>query len=427
MRSTADKLFTFPKILAVFLVFFGFTLIFSGISTQKARANEDCEAKYKCEKEDDADEKMACYNKKTACLEKVLGVISNEKNTLTNTISVLNGQINLQQVQINQLLAEINTLEREISELTERINGLGVSLDRLSTMLVNRVKAQYKRTQTNPLSLLLESDSFNSFVTQYKYLAKAGEQTAYAMTRAESQRLHFDEQKSLKEVKQDEVLEKRQQLEGKRQELAASKQEQEAILNVTKSNETRYQELLAQARKELAQISGAANVVIREGNEVKVKRGETIGTMGNSGFSTGAHLHFSIYRYNVKQFQNTGSWGWYYSNHINPLDKLKSKTVTWSTGCGHDPSGSTSSGKGSWDWPMSDVRITQNYGSNTCYNWMYGGNTHPALDMVGMSSHSVKAVQDGEAYFCRNCLGDGGNGVFIFHDDNYMSVYWHLK
>ena len=76
---------------------------------------------------------------------------------------------------------------------------------------------------------------------------------------------------------------------------------------------------------------------------------------------------------------------------------------------------------------MSDVRMTQNYGSNTCYNFMYGGRPHPALDMVGMGDISVKAVADGEAYFCRNCLKDGGNGVFIFHDGGYMTLYWHLK
>ena len=76
---------------------------------------------------------------------------------------------------------------------------------------------------------------------------------------------------------------------------------------------------------------------------------------------------------------------------------------------------------------MSNPRITQNYGSQTCYNWLYGGKVHPGLDMVGMGDISIRSVQDGKAYFCRNCLGDGGNGVFIFHDDDKMSVYWHLK
>jgi peptidoglycan hydrolase CwlO-like protein len=390
-------------------------------------AAASCE-EFKCDDDDlDSEERQSCYNQQIACLQGALSGVRKQQTTLTGAINVLNGEINLQQVQINQLRAEITRLEKDIDELSERISGLNVSLDRLSTMLIDRIRAQYKRAQQSPITVLFSSESFGTFVSKYKYLSEAGHQTAFAMTKAETQRLEYDEQKALKEAKQAQVLDKRAELEGKNLELASKRQEQQALLSATKNDESRYQQLLQEAEKELAQIAAAAEVVIRQGNGVDVERGEVVGTMGNSGYSTGAHLHFGVYKYDVKEFQSNSSWGWYNRNYVDPLDKLKSKTVTWSTGCGHDPSGSTSSGKGSWDWPMSSPRITQNYGSNTCYNWMYGGKAHPAIDMVGIGSIDVKAVDDGEAYFCRNCLGDGGNGVFIFHDGDYMTLYWHLK
>ncbi len=392
---------------------------------QPARAEDACDAT--CN-QTDLTEQRDCTNKKRVCLEAKLAEVQSQKSSVSNQISILNGKIQIQQVQINQTLAEVTLLENEIAELSTRITGLNLSLDRLTTMLVERIRTQYKRSKTTTFPILTEPDqTFAGAITQYRYLSLAGAQTAQAMERAESQRLAYDEQKALKEVKQIEVEKKKLQLEKERGQLASAKQEQQNFLEITKSSEKRYQELLEAARKELAQIQNAANVVIREGNGVAIKRGEIIGTMGNSGFSTGAHLHFGVYKYTVAEFQNTGSWGWYYSSYVNPLEKLRSSSITWATGCGNDPSGSVSSGSGDWDWPMSDIRVTQSFGSNTCYNFMYGGKAHPALDMVGMGDISVRAVADGEGYFCRNCLKDGGNGVFVFHDGGYMSLYWHLK
>ena len=388
---------------------------------------ESCEDKECKENEDNPNEYTQCLVEKKSCLEQKLAEAQSQKVTLSNTIAILQGKINVQQLQIQQTQAEIARLEKDIADLTERIGGLNLSLDRLTSMLVERVRAQYKEMRTSPFTVLASTESFNKVVAREEYVNVAGAQTALAMQRAEMQRLVYDQQKALKETKQAEVEAKRAQLEKEKQVLAVQRQEQQSLLDVTNSNERKCQQLIEEARKELAQIQSAASIVIREGNEVEIKRGESVGTMGNSGFSTGAHLHFGVYKYSVKEFQSIGEWGWYYSNYINPLDKLKSFSVLWDTGCGNDLSGQQNAGSGDWDWPMKGIRITQSYGSNTCYNYFYGGKPHPALDLVAIGDPTVYAVDDGKGYFCRNCLGDGGNGVFIFHDDGYMSLYWHLK
>lgn len=390
-------------------------------------AAENCE-QYACEqKKDDANQYFSCLEKKKTCLEDALVTISGKKATLQSTIGALSGKINLQELQINKTRAEIAVLENQIDLLRVRIDGLHVSLDRLTEMLVKRLGAQYRHSQQKKLPLFISATNANDILKKYKYIKNISVQTARAMQRAEQQRLIFDEQKALMEEKQAEVEVKKKELQNQQYTLILQKTEQQHILGATKNNEKKFQDALADAKKELAQIQNAASVVIRDGNAVSVTKGEVIGTMGNSGFSTGAHLHFSVYRYSLDQFNAIGEWGWYYSNHIDPISKLEPKTVLWDTGCGNDPSGTVTSGNGSWGWPMSTPRITQGYGDNTCYNWMYGGKTHPALDIVGSGDISVKAVADGEAYFCRNCLGDGGNGVFVFHADDFMTVYWHLK
>lgn len=392
---------------------------------------QNCDEQYSCSKYADDDDKQGeysnCLNNQRTCWESKINQAKTEANTLQSTINILNGQIQLQSLKIQQTVNEIYQLEKEIDELTQRIEGLSISLDKLSGILIERVRASYKQSRKQFKVNFFASDSFNQFISQYHYLNQAQEQTLEVMHRTELQRATYDQQKRLKEEKQEEIAKKKSELERQKTELDAQKSSKDILLQQTKNNEATYQQKLAEALKELSQISSAARTVIRQGSGVQIKQGEVVGTMGNSGFSTGAHLHFGVYRYSADDFSKSSSWSWYYQNTINPLDKLQNKNILWATGCSYDPSGKINSGNGSWSWPMAEIRITQNYGSNTCYNWMYGGKAHPALDIVGIGDISVRSVQDGEAYFCRNCLGDGGNGVFIFHKDNYMTLYWHLR
>lgn len=209
-----------------------------------------------CEdKECDSDDKK-CWEEKRKCLEDKIQETQQQAATLQGAIAVFNQQVAAQQALVNTTQAEINQLEKEIMDLSERIEGLSSSLDRLGTVLIERVRSQYKQSRSSPELRLLGAESFSSLITQMKYLLLAQRQTVDTMERTENQRLEYDEQKTLKEEKQAELDAKRRQLESEKAVVAQKRAEQQNLLNITNNSEQRYQSLLTEANRQLQAFRG---------------------------------------------------------------------------------------------------------------------------------------------------------------------------
>lgn len=391
-------------------------LVLLVFAIQPAIVRATCD-EYECKKDEQSeDDYLHCIKDKQACLENKISETQTQAVTLSNTISIINGQIQVQQLQIDQTIAEIEKLERQIEELTTRISGLEISLDRMTTLLLERVSANYKRGLKNPFLMLITADSFGEFVSEYKYLQIAQKHISGVMQKAEAQRLDYDQQKALKEEKQTEVEAKRITLESQKASLDQQKAEQQHLLAETKNNEARYQSELAAT---LAELQAIQSIIAGRGDETKVGHvsgGDKIASIiaGASTCSTGTHLHFEV----VKD-----------GTHRNPAEKLKSVDISWD----NSPDGPFGF-SGDWDWPVNDpARITQGYGQ-TYYARVkryYGGAPHTGIDMLSKTSgqYTVKAVRSGTLY--RGSIPCGGGNlryVKLEHDeDGYETYYLHVN
>jgi septal ring factor EnvC (AmiA/AmiB activator) len=373
---------------------------------------------------DNSSDKQQCLQDTIDKCSDLVNQKQQEKRSLNTAISIINGNIAIQQLQIDQTLFQINELQQEIQGLTERIGGLNISLDRLGSILVKRVGEQYKRTQVDPIFLLFKGGSLSSFLSEYKYIKLAKKQTLEAMHRAESQRLIYDEQKSLKEQKQLELEAIEKKLEAQRAALAGQKQEKENFLAVTKHDETRYRSLLDEAQKELKALINA-----KFDGKRTVSEGEVLGLMGNTGFSKGAHLHFSYF--NLKEEENDHLFSgnsYYFSRHRDPFSLLSNQSVIFEgTSCNEVPSTTTKPiGSGSSTWPMISPRITQCYGHTPHSIGVYEGDFHRGIDMASTGNITIKSIKTGIAYFYRGATSLG-NHVRVFHEDGTMSLYAHMQ
>lgn len=399
------------------LLLFGGLLIFSAfvfidLTHPSNIIAQNCDEIVCSSKED----QLECNQEKQSCWEQKIREAQNSQVTLKNTINIINGQIILQTLQIEQTTSEVGRLQKEVEELSQRINGLSLSLDRLSAILIERIQASYKQKRTTSLVALFTQSSFNNFVQELKYLKQAQSQTAHAMQQAENQRLHYDEQKTLKEKKQVELEAKEAKLKQQQTKLNQQKAEQQFLLTETKNNEARYQNELAKA---LAEIEAIQSIIAGRGDEAKVRdvnEGDAIAKIivGVSACSTGTHLHFEIAKNGT---------------HVNPAGLLKSVDISWDNA----PDGPFSFG-GDWNWPVNNpARITQGYGM-TYYarvKRFYGGAPHSGIDFVSKTSSdtTVKTVKKGTLY--RGSIPCGGGllrYVKVEHkDSDYSSYYLHIN
>ncbi len=319
--------------------------------------------------------------------------LSKAKDTLSNQISYLNSQVELTQLKIQQTQQNIIQLEQEIQELSLKIDKLDINLNRLSIIFIQNVNQSYKLTKKTPPLIVLLTKKFNQFLDQYKYLKTTQQNNRDLLIQLETTRTNFDIQKTQKAQKQEELSILKSKLDQQQKDLNNQKLAKANLLETTKNNEKRYQQLKADAERELSSLLAARFVGKRQ-----VDKGEALGIMGNTGYSFGAHLHFGLYELRE---ENIASWS--YFNDIDPNGYISQH-----------------------QWPMSDpITITQQRGV-TQYAYLYSDRFHHGIDLVSPIK-TIYAVNDGVAYFFRNPSSSLGNHVKLFHADGKMTLYLHME
>lgn len=358
-------------------------------------------------------------NKKAECLSELVKEyetkvieLQGKQRTLASTIKVLDNQIILTEIQIIATEGQMKDLEKEIQRLSVKITQLNDVLADVSQILTARIEETYKRMLVTPVHFLFSAKGFADFLSRFEYLRSAQHHDRELLYSMEEARLNFDQQKSLKEQKQQELGVLQERFNTQKVLLGQQKASKQELLLVTKNDEKTFQNLLAKARAEFAAIQ---SILAGKGEETKIgeiKEGETIASIisGTSACSTGTHLHFEV-------VQN--------GNHSNPSGWLRSVDVDWDL-CGWYGCDEPFSFSGSWNWPINGKpRVTQGYGM-TAYarSGAYGGSSHTGIDIVS-DDLVVKTVKEGMFY--RGSIACGGGTlryVKVEHKEGDLNTYY---
>ena len=348
---------------------------------------------------------------KVTCLENKVADLKSQTKTLSSQISIMDSQIRLTEARIEANRREILNLNLDIDKTTKKIFSLQDSLNKIAEVLINRIVATYQAGRVQPLEILLFSSNAPNLLARLNYLRIARDHDKKLMIEVQQAKNDYANQKEIFEGKKKKVESLKLQLEAYNENLEQQKVAKQQLLIATQDDETKYQQLLAQARAERAVVfGGGVDSYLRD-----VNQGDTIGFIASHsvspGCSSGAHLHFEV--------QKDGSVQ-------NPNGYLRSANYYYPKDYDQGFYGLVNP-SGDLPWPLNEpVVIHQGYGSHGFAQNFYSGGIHTGIDMDSSSS-TVKAVKSGKLYGgSYNCTNGKLYYGKVIHDSGLVTWYLHM-
>jgi len=224
-----------------------------------------------------ADETQDLQNKIAEYTQK-LSELGSAKNTLSNQIKILTSQYDLTLLKITQTENSIKSLDKEINNLTIKIDDLDKKLNSLASLYVLQIIQNYKLQKNAPPFAFLFSTSLNNYLERYKYVSSVQTASQNSMINIQTVKSDYDTQKTEKAEKQQEMEALQKTLAAQKTSLDNQKIAKDKLLETTKNDEKKYQQLLAAAQ---AQLSALRNFSSTAGGSSCLSASPGTGNDGN--------------------------------------------------------------------------------------------------------------------------------------------------
>lgn len=172
-----------------------------------------------------------------------------QANTLKNDIAKINTAIYRLQNEIKSTKKKIERANLEITSLKLQIDETGEDIDLTRRKLREVVRGIAESDSERPLEILLKHSNFSEFFTKVEAAMTMQDELYRAVSDLKELKTNLSEQKSTSEVKVAELSKYTSSLKDKQVLQVSVQKERAKLLEETKNEERRYQELLAETER----------------------------------------------------------------------------------------------------------------------------------------------------------------------------------
>lgn len=175
--------------------------------------------------------------------------------TLSSQIAIMTNQAKLTELRIADTKEKIASIEKDIEITKDKVSNLENDISYSTKAMLGRVAAVYQFGRVDPWEVLLTSKDVSSLFTRLKYLRLVQAYDKKNIYAAEQAKVDYNNQKTIFEEKEKEAKQLSKKLEDYTAQLEQEKKSKQTLLNETRGSESNYQQLIAQAKAQLAAFS----------------------------------------------------------------------------------------------------------------------------------------------------------------------------